>query len=425
VKVVASGEASADERRRAREALEEYGFVAAHCASMLLATDPFERSSAAKALGEIGSPAALPFLLEGLSDSESIVRNQSVVSLGELKAPSAIGALLDMARKHPDVPSSLVAQALSACSVDGIDFLDEMGSRRALLSSSSEEPVEELLQLEWSSSINDLPETTAANTFAEALAALESSNNDERGQAVKNLANFPLQKSVAALSDVARHDAEPAIRAAAIASLAAIDHESVFPAMLMGMADDSREVRAAAARSLSHLSFDRSAGYARVVHTADERLLSEVADACLRAGIVSQNLDRLASSDRRQTHEAFTLFCLLAKAGKTHPVLDAIESHENLEVRINAVKLLTATGQDGIAEQLQKLAVNQNQAEEVRTALLDAMYKLEQANRKVEDPLAEFIEQVPEDYQELDPRIEEAKTAPIFELNSQADNFEL
>jgi len=46
---------------RAREALEEYGFVARQCAALLLAADAFERTSAARSLGDIKSPAALPF----------------------------------------------------------------------------------------------------------------------------------------------------------------------------------------------------------------------------------------------------------------------------------------------------------------------------------------------------------------------------
>jgi HEAT repeat protein len=379
LKVVTAEESGADERRRAREALEEYGFVARHCAALLRATDPFERISAAKALGEIGSPAALPFLLEGLYDFESIVRNQAVVSLGELKIPSAIGALLDMARKHPDVPGSLVARALSACSVEGIDFFDETGSPAAFPNSGVAEPMADVVQLEPASSIKDLPETTEADVFIAALAALKSSNQEERNQAVKALGEFPLQKSVATLTEVAQQDPDPTIRSTALVSLAAIDHESVFPALLIGMADDSREVRAAAARSLSHLSFERSDGYLRIVETADKQTLGAVADACIRAGIVTQNIDRLAGNDRRQTHEALTLVRLLAKAGKTHPLLAAMENHQDTQVRVAAVHLLAATGQDEVAEQLRYLALKENQPEEVQTALREAMYKQEHA----------------------------------------------
>jgi HEAT repeat protein len=379
LKVVTAEGSGADERRRAREALEEYGFVARHCAALLQAADPFERISAAKALGKIGSPAAFPFLLEGLYDFESIVRNQAVVSLGELKIPSAIGALLDMARKHPDVPGILVARALSACSVEGIDFFAEAGSQAALPDSGVAQAMANIEQLEPASSIRDLPETTDADVFIAALAALESSSQEDRNQAVKTLAEFPLQKSVATLGEIAQHDADPSIRSTALASLAAIDHESVFPAMLIGMADDSREVRAAAARSLSHLSFERSDGYVRVVETADEQTLGAVADACIRAGIVTQNIDRLAGNDRRQTHEALTLVRLLAKAGKTQPVLEAIENHQDAQVRVGAVHLLAATGQDEVAEQLRHLALKENQPEEVQTALREAMYNQEHA----------------------------------------------
>ena len=71
VKIIGSS-AEEGERRLACEALEEYGFVARECAAMLLAPDAYERTSAARSLGKIKSPAALPFLLEALYDHESI-----------------------------------------------------------------------------------------------------------------------------------------------------------------------------------------------------------------------------------------------------------------------------------------------------------------------------------------------------------------
>jgi len=38
----------------------------------------------------------------------------------------------------------------------------------------------------------------------------------------------------------------------------------------MGLSDETREVRAAAARSLSRLSFDRADAYVRVIESGDE-----------------------------------------------------------------------------------------------------------------------------------------------------------
>ena len=382
-KVSASPDSEESHRRKAREALEEYGFVARQCASLLLSTDAFERTSAARSLGEIKSPAALPFLLEGLYDHESIVRNQAVVSVGELKLPMAIGALLDMARRHPDVPSTLLSRSLSACSVEGLDFFDTMTPEPPLFTlGQSDTFVPEITHLEPASSVEDLPERSDDRGFAEAISKLQSRNPEERSEAVKRLAQYQIQSSVAALSSVARLDSEANIRALAVSSLSSINHESVFPAVLIAMADESREVRAAAARSLSRLSFDRADAYVRVMETADEKMLRDVAHACIQAGIVSQNIDRLASSDRRQTYEAFSLICLLAKAKLTEPILEAIYNHANMDVRVTAVHLLVLTGQPEVFEQLRQLTIKDGIAEEVRAALLEAMYKLDQAKLK-------------------------------------------
>lgn len=365
-------------RRRAREALEEYGFVARQCAALLLSTDPFDRTSAARCLGEIKSEAALPFLLEGLYDSESIVRNQAVVSIGELKLPSAIGALLDIARTHPDVPSALLSRTLSACSVEGLDFFDAIVPELAQLGMGHDlSVVNQITHLEPSTSVEELPASCEDEELAQALSALESGDAHKRVEALKALAQFRVQSSVSAIACLARQESEPNIRSMAIASLGSIDHESVFPAILIGMADDTREVRAAAARALNRLSFDRADAYVRVIETSDEKTLRDVAQACIQAGIVSQNVDRLSSSDHRQAYETFSVICLLTKANMNEPILNAIASHSNLDVSLRAVHLLAATGQPGTFEQLRQLADQEGVREEVKTALLEALYKLD------------------------------------------------
>ncbi len=93
----------------------------------------------------------------------------------------------------------------------------------------------------------------------------------ERAEALKTLAQFRVKGAVDAITRVARHEPEPNLRAIAISSLGAIDHESVFPAILIGMADESREVRAGSARALNRLSFDRADAYVRVIETERRR----------------------------------------------------------------------------------------------------------------------------------------------------------
>jgi HEAT repeat protein len=397
LKVLMSSSANDDERRRASEALEEYGFVAQQSALLLLAPDPYERTSAAKMLGDIKSPASLPFLLEALYDHESIVRNQAVLSIGELKLPSAIGALLDIARKHTDVPGALLSRALSACSLEGLDFFDSPIPEPGLLSAGYNEALAfEFTELEPAAVVEDLPESAEDETLREALSKVDSVDLSERADAIKSLAQFAVQSSIAALGKVARLDQKASMRALAISSLASINHESVFPSVLIGMADESREVRAAAARSLSRLSFDRADAYVRVMETHDAESLRDVAQACIKAGIVSQGIDRLASSDRRQVYEAFSIVSLLAKANMIDPILDAIANHPNLDLRLTAVRLLKTTGEPVILEQLDQLATREGIPEFLKVALLEAPSKAEETQNSASQ-VAEIESERPEE----------------------------
>ena len=188
---------------------------------------------------------------------------------------------------------------------------------------------------------------------------------------MKTVAQFPVRTSVAALAKVARFDPEASLRALAISSLAFINHESVFPAILIAMADESREVRAAAARSLSRVSFDRADGYIRVTETDDVETLRDVAQACIKAGIAAQGIDRLSSGDH-QAYEALSVVSLLMKANTFEPLLEAIAQHPNLDVRLTAIHLLGMAGQTGLLEKLRQLA-GDSTSEAVKAAILETI----------------------------------------------------
>ena len=381
LKVMNSPETDADGRRRARQALEEYGFLARHSAALLLAQNPCERAAAARTLGEIGESSALPFLLEALYDTDASVRAQAVSGLGALKLPSAIGALLDMARRHPEMPAALLSQALSACSLDCLDIGGPFEPERTLISAggggSSFDG--EITRLEPSGTYEQLPEFMEDETLAEAVERLENMDVEVRMAAARRLAQSQTQTSVAALTALGGRDSEAAVRAAAVASLGEIDHESVFAPVLMAFVDEAREVQAAAARALSRLSFNRADAYVRIIETADEETLRSVARACIKARMAAQAIDRLTSEDRRQAYEAFSLLSLLAKAGEIAPILDAIAEHRERNVQMAAIRLLGMTGRPEVAQQFRQLALRDGLPEQVRTSLLEVVYKIDQA----------------------------------------------
>jgi HEAT repeat protein len=366
------------ERERARTALEEYGFVARHSAAVLLAPDAYERSSAARALGEMRSRASLPFLLEALYDGEQIVCTEVVKSLGALALPSAIGALLDMARRHPELPPALLGRALSACSVDCLD-LHASGASFALPEGAIDPFTGEIRGLEAVEAVEQLPEWLEDETLADALERLESADVEMRVAAAQQLAQFQVQRSVEALTSMAANDRDAAVRAAAITSLGNIGHESVFPSVLIAMADEAREVRAAAARALSRLNFDRADAYVRVLETADAETLRHLASACVGAGLANQALSRLASNDRRQAYEAFSLLSLVAKGGQSDLILKVVEEHQDLNMRLAAARLLGLMAEPELDTRLRRIALGANAPEKLRTAILEAIYRGESA----------------------------------------------
>jgi HEAT repeat protein len=376
MKALESSETDEDARERIREALEEYGFVARQSAIMLMGRDAWERSSAARVLGQIGAKSSLPFFIEALHDTDSVVRNQAVTSLGSLKAPAAIGALLDIARRHPDIPPSLLSETLSACSVDSLSFLDTPSAEANSLS--ADNGSSDMGDLDRLGTYQALPSATEDNKLDELLAELESPEESTRAVAAQQLSLHPVSESVDALTKLVMDDSEPSVRAAAVASLGSIDHESVFAPVLVALADESRIVRAAAARTLTSLHFDRAEAYVRVTESADVEMLQKVAKACVETGIAAQTVDRLVSEDRRQAYEAFSLFSLLARAREIEPILDVIRKHKDEEVRLCAIRVLSLSPDASLAPQLRDIVGSNGVPENVRTAVLELLYKIDQ-----------------------------------------------
>jgi hypothetical protein len=373
VKALSAPDNDAEACERAQRALEDYGFVARQSALLLQGRDAWERSSAGRVLGQIGSRASLPALIEALHDNDSIVRNQAVTSLGQLKHPAAIGALLDVARRYSDIPPSLLSESLSACSVDGLGMLDA-----APFDFNEPSPGfgGELQDLEPASALEQLPTGDEDDALLGLLTKLESSDAAERAQVARELGLHEAQRSVCALSSAALHDPDPSVRSAAVAALGSIDHQSVFAPVLIALADETREVRAAAARTLSGLHFDRADAYIRMMETSDQQMLRDFAQACVKTGIVAQAVDRLSSEDRRQAHEAYSLFSVLAKAGELQPIFEVIESHSDARVKLAAVHVLNNAGAEA-TPRLREIVAAPNLSEDVRTSILELLYKLD------------------------------------------------
>ena len=192
--------------------------------------------------------------------------------------------------------------------------------------------------------------------------ANEEFEEDEavRDLAVRILAAFRMRNSVEALSQIALYDLSANLRSKAVSTLTDFDHESVFEAILLACADPTREVRAAAARGLFRLNFDRADAWKRIIETGDEYRMSHAARAAIEAGIVNKSFDRLINEDTKVAYEAFALVTLLIRAGETREIFKAISTHKDERVRLALLHVLKVTRDERTLPELQRLMSDSN-----------------------------------------------------------------
>lgn len=190
--------------------------------------------------------------------------------------------------------------------------------------------------------------------------------------AVKVLAKFKTRNAVEGLSQMALYDLSANIRSKAVNALVDFDHESVFETILLACADPTREVRAAAARGLFRLSFDRAEAWKRIINTEDKFRMSLAAKAAIESDILSKSIDRLIHQDMKIAYETFALVALVLKAGETQPIIDAFKSTNDDRIRLallhvaavvaepDSIEAFKALGEEGysgeVKERLKDLA---------------------------------------------------------------------
>jgi hypothetical protein len=178
------------------------------------------------------------------------------------------------------------------------------------------------------------------------MSAIEQSQDefeeDEqvRELAVRVLAAFKTRNSIEALTDIALYDLSAGLRSKAVSILAEFNHESVFETLLLACADPTREVRAAAARALFSVEFNRSDAWTRIAETDDQYRMVQAARAAIEGDLVDRSIDRLIHNDQKYAYEAFALLALLIKAGETKEIFEAIENHRDKYVKMAVLHVL-------------------------------------------------------------------------------------
>jgi hypothetical protein len=216
------------------------------------------------------------------------------------------------------------------------------------------------------------------------LSAIEQTNEEHedddaiRELAVRILAAFRTRNSVDALYQVALYDLSSNLRSKAVAVLTDFDHETVFEGILLACADPTREVRAAAARGLFRLNFDRAGAWTRIIETKDEFRMSHAARAAIEAGIVQKSFDRLVHEDMKISYEAFCLVALLIKAGEDKEIFEAIRDHKDERVRFALLHVVRAIKDERSHQRLNHLYKEGKCSTDILERIKDTLKSFEQ-----------------------------------------------
>lgn len=224
----------------------------------------------------------------------------------------------------------------------------------------SELPIASFTELKKAQRFDALP---LSNDPALLSAVEQSSDEFEEDEEVRDLAlrilaAFKTKNSAESLGQIAHYDLSANLRSKAVSALADFDHESVFENVLLACADPTREVRAAAARGLFRLSFDRADAWTRIFETKDEFQMRQAARAAVEADLVERSFDRLIHADQKIAYEAFALIVLLIKAGETEKIFNAIENHRNQKVKLALLHVLQIANDESALPYLYALLEN-------------------------------------------------------------------
>lgn len=243
-------------------------------------------------------------------------------------------------------------------------------------------PINSFTQLAAAKSYKPLP----VSEDLELLNAIEQANDEsEEDEAVREialrvLAAFKTQNSIEAVAQIALYDLSSNLRSKAVATLAEFDHESVFEVILLACADPTREVRAAAARGLFRLNFDRAHAWKRIIEANDNYRMTQAARAAIESGFVEKSIERLIHDDVKVAYEAFAMCSMLIKAGETKELFAALQNHSDLRVKFAILHLLRAQKDERILPELYKIANLKSLSPELKERVSNTISVYEDSN---------------------------------------------
>jgi hypothetical protein len=221
-------------------------------------------------------------------------------------------------------------------------------------------PVFSFVRLERAPAFLGLPDSEDEDLLCAIEQTREGSEEDVemRHLSLKILAAFKTNNSVEALSQMALYDLSSKLRSTAVSTLAQFDHESVFEAVITACADPTREVRAAAARGLFRLSFDRAHAWTRIIESNDLSRMRQAARAVIEGKLVERSFERLIHKDQNIAYEAYAITALLIRAGETEPIYRILAEHKDEDLKLTLLHVLQTIKNDATFDALSEFVTH-------------------------------------------------------------------
>jgi hypothetical protein len=139
---------------------------------------------------------------------------------------------------------------------------------------------------------------------------------------------------------------------------------------LAGRSSSSRRIEAP---WISKLPSERGNLVALILDESSPQRRREIAAELADSLIIRDAINDLDGGAHDKIYLAFSLLFLIAKTGEIQPLLQAIEDHPSIEVRIEVIKLLTLTRDPHVWPAFRELSQLSSLPFEVQSALFDAL----------------------------------------------------
>lgn len=165
-----------------------------------------------------------------------------------------------------------------------------------------------------------------------------------------------------------------------------------FRQIAVSLDDSSPEARNTIVRVLYELHPDRAASFFNLAlreNSLEERRL--LGAALAGSGLVNEAIQDLMGDSYEDSYRAFSLLFLVAKAGEFQPLMQVIENHPNIELRVAVIRLLGSSGEPEVAPAFRRLAMSSSMPGEVRSAAMDAINQIEGQSKKRQHQPREIV----------------------------------